>query len=604
VPERISNNLGRWKAGIPAAVLVLLAASCSSHVGRTSSVVQGGVQPPASLQADLPATGDLPAGDPAAPEPSQEALPTGESSSPAPPKAAPSADPPKQYARPAIRPRPSTEESFLPSEGIGVVVMEEMEPSPELVSPDDDRLIEEIESSRETVADGDAPSLPEVKYDIPMEQHVRVLDYIELFQTSRRQSFTRGLSRSRKYEKIIMPILAEEGVPTDLYYLALIESAFNPRAYSRAQAMGIWQFIYTTGRAYGLKRSHWIDERRDPVKATRAAARHLKDLHDDLGSWPLALAGYNAGINRVKRDIKKAGTRDFWKLRLPAQTRNYVPAFYAALIIGRDPESYGFTIDYDPPVEYETVEVDGGTRLSLVATFCRTSLQEIRDINPEIRQGCAPPGSRYTLRVPPGKSGEVVAGLASTPRSKITGWGRYEIHSGDTLSTIARSFGTTVEAIQEVNNLPGHFIRAGNTLMIPGGGLAGGSIPNAPYLETAIPSSGTYRVRRGDSLWSISRRYGISLEHFITINGLRASDPLQIGQVLSLKKASGTGTVASAKNVSGSGTVSYRVRKGDNLWSIARRFGTDVPALLRANGLRSGQTIYPGEQLIIPGGSL
>jgi len=481
-------------------------------------------------------------------------------------------------------------------------VKEEVEPTPDLVGPEDEALIQEIHGGEETVASPEVDRSPEVEYDIPLELHPRVLDYIEIFQTSRRKSFTRGLSRSRIYRDMAMSIFREERVPTDLYYLALIESAFNPRAYSRAKAMGIWQFMYGTGRAYGLDRTHWLDERRDPEKSTRAAARHLRDLHDDLGSWPLALAAYNAGINRVKRDIRKAGTRDFWKLRLPAQTRNYVPAFFAALIIAKEPERYGFSTTYDDPVAFEAVNVDGGTRLSLVATFCSTSLQKIRDINPELRQGCAPPGGTYTLNVPSGWTDEVVAGLARTPKPKITGWGAYTIRSGDTLSTIAGSFSTTVEAIQEVNNLPGHFIRAGDRLVIPNSSVGGGSIPSAPDFKVSIPSSGTYRVRRGDSLWSISRRFGVSMEQLMAGNSIGSRDVLQIGQVITLRPRKGSGAVALAD--SGGGTSFYRVRKGDNLWNISRRFNTDIDVILRANRMRRGQTIYPGEQLIIPGGKL
>jgi membrane-bound lytic murein transglycosylase D len=483
-------------------------------------------------------------------------------------------------------------------------VEERTEPTPELVGPDDDEILEKFESQGEVQAPPPIQNarVPKVEYDIALERNIKVLDYIELFQTSRRESFLHGLSRSKKYEEMIKGILRDEGVPTDLYYLALIESAFNPRAYSRAKASGIWQFIYTTGRSYGLQRTHWIDERRDPEKSTRAAARHLRDLHKELGSWPLALAAYNAGINRVKRDIRKAGTRDFWKLRLPRQTRNYVPAFYAALMIAKEPEQYGFRIEYDPPVKYETVEVYGGTRLSLVAAFCNTSLQEIRDLNTALRQGCAPPGGNYSLNVPPGKGEEAVAGLARTPRPKVTDWGSYQIRSGDTLSTIAARFGTTVEAIQEVNNLPGHFIRAGNRLMIPGGGLAGGVIPREPEMGV-FPSSGTYRVRRGDSLWSISRRFGLSLEGLTALNGIRADSILSIGQLLTLRGPAKEGGTVVARRSAGSGSTSfYRVRKGDNLWWIARRFDTDVNSLRRANRLSPGQVIYPGDRLIIPGG--
>lgn len=583
------------KTGLLLGALLILTSGCSSQASRISNVRQGGfetVPAPVPVPAPVTATAKAPAVPEASPaETPVEPLPAARA------EVEPTEEPARQA--PTAVPVPAGDDY-----GTAAAVQEEIESAPDLVGPEDDALIERIHGGEEVAASPEVDRSPEVQYDIPLELHPRVLDYIELFQTTRRKSFTRGLSRSRIYEDLAKPILREEGVPTDLYYLALIESAFNPRAYSRAKAMGIWQFIYTTGRAYGLHRTHWIDERRDPEKATRAAARHLKDLHDELGSWPLALAAYNAGINRVKRDIRKAGTRDFWKLKLPAQTRNYVPAFFAALTIARDAERYGFSVQYDDPIAYETVEVDGGTRLSLIATFCNTSVKKIRAINPELRQGCAPPGGKYALKVPPGWSDEVVAGLARTPKPRITGWDTYTIRSGDTLSTIARRFGTTVEDIQEVNNLPGHFIRAGNRLAIPGRSIAGGPIPSAPDFEISMPPSGTYRVRRGDSLWSISRRFGVSLEHLMDLNNVNSGDILQIRQVLRLRARDGERKVALSRSVSGGGTSFYRVRKGDNIWNISRRFGTDINVILRANRLERGQTIYPGEQLIIPGGRL
>ncbi len=458
-----SGHLGTGLLTLP---LLCLLAACASRV-QTTNVHQGGFDTPALMTTAAETVTAA----------AEEGRKTGETF-------------PVETASPeSVRPAETTVASLPPertrtlpplteitpaSFPLSRPVEEKTEPVPELVGPDDEEILEKFESQGEVQAPPpiETARRPSVEYDIPMERNIKVLNYIELFQTSRRENFLHGLSRSKKYEEMIKGIFRDEGVPTDLYYLALIESAFNPRAYSSAKASGIWQFIYTTGRSYGLKRTHWIDERRDPEKSTRAAARHLRDLHDDLGSWPLALAAYNAGINRVKRDIRKAGTRDFWKLRLPRQTRNYVPAFYAALMIARSPEQYGFAVEYDPPVKYETVEVYGGTRLSLVAAFCNTSLQDIRDLNTALRQGCAPPGDNYALNVPTGKGEEVIAGLARTPRPKVTDWGSYHIRSGDTLSTIAARFGTTVEAIQEVNNLPGHFIRAGNRLMIPGSGIA------------------------------------------------------------------------------------------------------------------------------------
>jgi membrane-bound lytic murein transglycosylase D len=596
--NRRQGNAGLVGTGLLVLLPLCVLVACAPRV-QTTSVRQGGFDLPTLPETGVERPAETVTATPEEDRVSGGTLRVGEN----PPESAPPAET-TLASVPPERLRPPLPEIVPDSIPVSRPVEEKTEPTPELVGPDDEEILEKFESQGEVQEPPpvETARLPEVEYDIPMERNIKVLNYIELFQTSRRKNFLHGLSRSKKYEEMIKGILRDEGVPTDLYYLALIESAFNPRAYSSAKASGIWQFIYTTGRSYGLERTHWIDERRDPEKSTRAAARHLRDLHDDLGSWPLALAAYNAGINRVKRDIRKAGTRDFWKLRLPRQTRNYVPAFYAALMIAKEPEQYGFAIEYDPPVKYETVKVYGGTRLSLVAAFCRTSLQEIRDLNTAIRQGCAPPGEDYSLNVPPGKAEAVVAGLARTPRPKVTDWGSYSIRSGDTLSSIAARFGTTVEAIQEVNNLPGHFIRAGNRLMIPGGGLAGGAIPREPNVDV-FPSSGSYRVRRGDSLWSISRRFGLSLESLTSLNGIRADSTLSIGQVLTLRTPAKKKGPALAKNTAERNVGSfYRVRKGDNLWGIARRFDTDVETLRRANRISPGQVIYPGDRLLIPGG--
>ena len=264
-------------------------------------------------------------------------------------------------------------------------VPERVETAPVLVGPDDDSLLKEVEKHVVIVPAEPAIKIAEPAYDIPMDLNTKVLDYVEIFQTTRRRSFEAGLVRARKFEAMMKPIFAEYGIPTDLYYLALIESGFNPKAYSSAKAMGVWQFITSTGKLYGLRRTDWLDERRDPEKATRAAARHLKDLFDEFGSWPLAFAAYNAGRGRVQRAIEKAGTNDFWSLNLPGETRNYVPAFFAALIIAKDPERYGFQLEFEQLEPTEIMEVGGGTRLSLVAALCHTSVDTIQDLNPELR---------------------------------------------------------------------------------------------------------------------------------------------------------------------------------------------------------------------------
>jgi membrane-bound lytic murein transglycosylase D len=475
---------------------------------------------------------------------------------------------------------------------------ERIETVPVLVGPDDDKLLKEVEKHVLIVPAEPAIKIAEPTYDIPMDLNTKVLDYVEIFQTTRRRSFEAGLARSRKFEAIMKPIFAELGIPTDLYYLALIESGFNPKAYSSAKAMGVWQFITSTGRLYGLRRTDWLDERRDPVKATRAAARHLKDLYEEFGSWPLVFAGYNAGRGRVQRAIAKAGTNDFWSLDLPGETRNYVPAYFAALIIAKDPERYGFQLDYEQLDPTEIMEVGGGTRLSLVAALCHTSVDTIQDLNPELRKNTVPPGGKYALKIPAGRTEDLVAGLAKVPAGKTTAsQSTYRVAPGDTLYSIAQRFGTSTEAIREAGRVKGNEIRPGQELLIPGLRLAEAPIPRAPgrvVVSSTAPQS--YRVRSGDNPWSIARRFNIPLEDLLAWNNFDADTVLNVGQAIVLREpAAGSATARTAR----SGRT-YEVRRGDNLWQISRKFDAPVEELRRLNGFGSGHDLQVGDRVILP----
>jgi len=477
-------------------------------------------------------------------------------------------------------------------------IPERVETAPVLVGPNDDSLLREVEKHVVIVPAEPAIKIAEPAYDIPMDLNTKVLDYVEIFQTTRRRSFEAGLLRSRKFEALMKPIFAEYGIPTDLYYLALIESGFNPKAYSSAKAMGVWQFISATGRLYGLRRTDWLDERRDPEKATRAAARHLKDLFDEFGSWPLVFAGYNAGRGRVQRAIAKAGTNDFWSLDLPGETRNYVPAFFAALIIAKDPERYGFQLEYEQLDPTEIMEVGGGTRLSLVAALCRTSVDTIQDLNPELRKSTVPPGGKYALKIPAGRTEDLVAGLAKIPAGRASaGQSTYRVAPGDTLFSIAQRFGTSTEAIREAARLKGSDIRPGQELVIPGLRLAEAPIPRAPgrvVVSSTQPPS--YRVRSGDNPWSIARRFNVPLADLLAWNNLETDTVLKVGQAITLREsAAGAATTRSAR----SGRT-YEVRRGDNLWQISRKVDSPVEELRRLNGFGEGHDLKPGDRVILP----
>jgi membrane-bound lytic murein transglycosylase D len=516
----------------------------------------------------------------------------------------------------------------------------------ELVSPFDEKIIEEIaqDQSRElaelalAVHSAQPPPVPlplpaepgspvpapeavpadippAISYDIPIEFNKQVLAYVELFQTVRRASFEVGLVRSRIYEERMKRILAEEGVPLDLYYLCLIESAYQPKAYSRAHAMGPWQFIESTGRLYGLNRDWWMDERRDPDKSTRAAARHLRDLYRETGSWPLSLAAYNAGLGYVKRMVAKHGTTDFWSLKLVAQTKNYVPAFMAATIISKEPEKYGFILDYQPPLDYERVTVDQCTSLEVIAECAGTTVDEIRALNPEILRWCTPPvAGGYEIAVPRGSSARFNERYAQIPKDRKLSWSRHQIVAGDTLSGISLKFGTPMDAIAQVNNLKlTSLLRVGDYLLIP---IPGSTTP-PPESETrrvaalVTPSTqagaGTklsYRVRPGDNLWLIAQRHRVSVEELKSWNGSLEGELLHTGDLLTVWSRQPIPELTASREVKPMASGSYQVKRGDTLWSIARRFATDVENLCRLNGFPSSRPLMPGDTISIPGNSM
>ena len=247
---------------------------------------------------------------------------------------------------------------------------------------------------------------------IPMVLNQPVKTYLKYFSGNGKANFQASLARLGRYLPMMRLILKEHGLPPELIFLALIESGFNPWAHSPADAVGPWQFIEGTARRYGLKVDGQVDERRDPEKSTRAAARYLKDLYRQFGCWYLAVAGYNAGENRVEGAVRRACDRDFWALaqqgRLPKETRNYVPQFIAAALIARNPEHFGFSnLSYHKPLTFDTVKVPGGTDLRRFAQDLQVSLKEIRELNPELNQGITPTTQReYLLKVPPKKKNE------------------------------------------------------------------------------------------------------------------------------------------------------------------------------------------------------
>ncbi len=314
----------------------------------------------------------------------------------------------------------------------------------------------------------------EPDFDIPIVVNGKVEQFIQYFQTNIREKFGIWLSRSEKYIPFMRNLLKEHGLPEDLVYLSLIESGFNPYAYSRAKAVGLWQFISLTGKRYGLRVDWWVDERRDPEKSTIAAAKYLKDLYDMFECWYLAAAGYNAGEYKIIRAMKRYQTEDFWTLTqyryLKRETKNYVPQMIAATIIAKDPEKYGFTdIEYQEPLQYEKVNVPELTALSLVAKACEIPLDEIKDLNPEIRRGVTPPNEpEYEIKIPFGKKDLFQENFERLQPLEKFQFKTHLVKKGETLKKIARTYRVDLEPLLEMNHLNRKSqLSKGTTLLIP-----------------------------------------------------------------------------------------------------------------------------------------
>jgi len=386
----------------------------------------------------------------------------------------------------------------------------------------------------------------EVSFDIPIVVNDRVEYFIEYFQTTHRKPFTRWLQRSGRYIPMMREHLRANGLPEDLVYMALIESGFNPRAYSRRRASGPWQFIYRTGKRYGLTVNWWLDERRDPEKSTIAAARHLKDLYDQFSCWYLVAAGYNAGAGKISRAIRRYQTEDFWELTkhryLKRETKNYVPKMIAAALIAKEPEKYGFAdITYDEPIRSEKVTVPDATDLRVIARCCETDYAIIKGLNPELRRWCTPPHyPNYEVKIPEGKTETFVHNFAQLKPSERITFRRHYVRQGDTLSQIALRYGTGVSAIMQMNHIrsPRH-LRAGTSIIIPipadkalSSKRRAKKARKAPQ-EAAPPTVRKedeglfaeirYVVKEGDTLWDIALLYDLRVKDIRRWNNIRGN---------------------------------------------------------------------------------
>lgn len=491
------------------------------------------------------------------------------------------------------------EERLLPGEEVSESPLDELAE----INAEIDR--ERLEAERALVVES------EPQFDIPMVLNDKVLFWIDYYTNRYPEKFLPGMRRSGRYIEMFREIFSEEGVPRDLVYLAQIESGFKTNAYSRAKAMGVFQFIASTGRIYDLEINYWVDERRDPEKSARASARYLKKLYGDFGDWYLALAAYNGGEGRIGRAIRRTGTKDFWAIaqtrHIRRETRNYVPAILAAIYIYKDPQKYGMDYQPDPPIRYDSIAVEGAADLQVLADCAGADFAALKLLNPMLRRDQTPPNASTDVRIPVGSGERTLLALADVPTEERVLYVRHRVRSGDTLYDLARRYDVSVAAIQQANEMGRRtMIREGKELVIP-------TVAAGRYANQRIAAGGgqaptgqamQYAVRRGDTLSQVAGRYNTTSAAIAAVSGISVSAVLHPGDRLTVVPgARSTGEarrIASAPPRTGAAEgTTHTVRRGDTLWRIAQLYQTTVAKLCSWNQISSQSTLHPGTTLTV-----
>lgn len=483
------------------------------------------------------------------------------------------------------------------------------------------------------------------KTAVPLIQNSHVNRHLVYYTLRRPEVMETWRERAEVYKPMMDEIFEEEGLPPELVYLSFIESGINPTARSWASAVGMWQFIAATGRVYGLEINWWVDERRDPEKATRAAARHLKDLHNIWGDWHLAMANYNISPRGLNRAIRRGGgVKDYWVAYpyLPRETRGYVPGFIATTMINMSPEEFGFKKNYGKEAySYDLVEVDGLMPLDEMAKIIGITTETLKEYNPELLRWATPPGNKYPLKIPKGKKTEFLASYDDIPKESanqsIT---MHTVRSGESIGLIARKYGTTVSGIYASNDNLSNIIYPGQVLAVPlPAGSASQISANQPTNQqrttntsrssssnVSIPANSTkltYKVKTGDTIGHIAEWYDVRAWNIRTWNGI--GNTIRVGQNLSVyvpnaqkghfeqinglsfrekqdietrQKRGENVIMASSTSTSDDGTMTYTVKSNDTLSEIAESFGVSTSQLRRLNNL-NGSTIIVGQSLKI-----
>jgi len=469
----------------------------------------------------------------------------------------------------------------------------------------------------------------------------QVAGYITYFSGYGRGVFERAYARSGRYHDMMVATLKEQGLPQELIYLAQAESGFHPQAVSKAGARGIWQFMASRGSGYGLHHNMWVDDRQDPEKSTRAAARHLKDLYNQFGDWYLAMAAYNSGPGTVQAAVKRTGYADFWELYnrnvLPKETKNYVPIILAVTIMAKNPSQYGLdSVAMEHPAEYDTVKISYPVDLRLVAECVNSTPEELQNLNPSLLRLTTPRDGQFDLHLPAGTKDQYETAVASIPAGMRLWWRYHTVHSGDTLATLARTYHVTAKSITEANHLDGPELDADAKLVIP---IAPGKHPlndTATYARRIT----RYKVHAGDTVETVAENFGVSAQMLRRWNGIRGNSlsgrriialhlpvspsahPTEVASARTSSHASKakhpatpapaeTATVkppatksaqierlqARNQEAAPAAVVHHKVKSGETLYSIANAYRTTVAALKRDN--RNVAVIRPGMILTV-----
>lgn len=503
-----------------------------------------------------------------------------------------------------------------------------------------------------------SPAVKQVSCGFPVLVNKQVQYYLNLFQGKQRKNFRRWLERSGKYLPFITQELNKAGLPLELAWLSMIESGFNPSAYSRSHASGLWQFIPGTGRNFGLRIDSWADERRDPEKATKAAITYLKALYKRFGDWHLAVAAYNAGEGTIEQGLKRYRANNFWELAqndyLSLETKRYVPQMIAAVLISRNPEQYGFDgIRYRRPIQHEVVRVPSGTPLKAVAASASVNLSQLRDLNNDLLKDQVPTTAKggWLLKVPAGRGALVAANLPNTLQRSGSAYSSHKVAKNETLSQISKKYQISMTDLLKVNNLRSAKLRIGQYLRLPSTQVSGATATYAlvdTKKATPPPATEKYTLRKGETLSHVSEKYDVSVASLMKWNKINRATNVRVGQKLIVhlpqtavaqvasitsgavelsasgkkwKPSTTTNVAVSEKNSSGATiTLSgkgkrkagaavvedtavsyYKVRNGDSLWSISKKLQVSTNDIKDWNSL-NGNQLQPGTTLVIKNG--